>query len=262
MKNLLDTFIPISLDEMSDIRLMNRTDTKFVTTLPLLRQLLEMARDSYRVQEIEGNRLANYYTLYFDTPDHAMYLAHHNGRANRQKLRVRAYVDSGLSFLEVKTKNNHLRTNKKRVVAQHFDPLHPDYDYFRRSMTDEWAEENRALIRKQLRGEHLMLPKTENNFQRITLVNNRKTERLTIDLGLKFRNIISDRQITLDNIAIIELKRDGLLHSPILELLRQLRIKPMGFSKYCMSMAMTNEALKQNRFKPRLHAISKMMLLT
>ena len=72
MKNLLDTFIPISLDEMSDIRLMNRTDTKFVTTLPLLRQLLEMARDSYRVQEIEGNRLANYDTLYFDTPDHAM----------------------------------------------------------------------------------------------------------------------------------------------------------------------------------------------
>ena len=67
MKNLLDTFIPISLDEMSDIRLMNRTDTKFVTTLPLLRQLLEMARDSYRVQEIEGNRLANYYTLYFRT---------------------------------------------------------------------------------------------------------------------------------------------------------------------------------------------------
>ena len=59
-------------------------------------------------------------------------------------------------------------------------------------------------------------------------------------------------------LVIIELKRDGLTYSPILELLRELRIQPSGFSKYCMGMALTDGELKKNCFKPRLRMISKM----
>ena len=40
MIDILSHYEPITLDEMSGIRLMNRTDTKFVTTKPMLRQLL------------------------------------------------------------------------------------------------------------------------------------------------------------------------------------------------------------------------------
>ena len=94
---------------MSGIRLMNRTDTKFVTNIATLRKLLKLAVWQYRAQEIEGKRQARYYTMYFDTPDMQMYTCHHSGHANRQKLRIRSYVDSGLNFLEVKTKNNHTR---------------------------------------------------------------------------------------------------------------------------------------------------------
>ena len=54
MKELLNNFDPITLEQMSAIRLMNRTDTKFVTTLPKLEQLLTMAKDDYFVQEIDG----------------------------------------------------------------------------------------------------------------------------------------------------------------------------------------------------------------
>ena len=51
MTEILNHFEPITLDQMKDIRLMNRIDTKFVTTGPVLRRLLEMAADDYFVQE-------------------------------------------------------------------------------------------------------------------------------------------------------------------------------------------------------------------
>ena len=56
MQDLLNLYAPISLEDMREIRLMNRIDTKFVTTVPVLLQLLEMAKDDYWAQEIDGER--------------------------------------------------------------------------------------------------------------------------------------------------------------------------------------------------------------
>ncbi|MDO4194657.1 MAG: VTC domain-containing protein, partial [Prevotellaceae bacterium] len=47
VEDVLKTFAPISLAEMKDIRLMNRTDTKFVTTRAKLVELLLLAKDDY-----------------------------------------------------------------------------------------------------------------------------------------------------------------------------------------------------------------------
>ena len=60
-------------------------------------------------------------------------------------------------------------------------------------------------------------------------------------------------------LAIIELKRDGLVSSPVLEMLRQLHIHPHGFSKYCMGAAMTNSTLRVNRFKEKLLYVDKIL---
>ena len=73
-----------------------------------------------------------------------------------------------------------------------------------------------------------------NRFNRITLVNYDKTERLTIDFGIQFYNYATENRASMNNIVVIELKRDGRCPSPILPILRQLRIKPAGFSKYCI----------------------------
>ena len=115
MEAILANFDKISLDEMSGIRLMNRIDTKFVTTMPVLRTLLEMAMDDYMAQEIDGQRNMRYNTTYYDTLDYDMYYQHQHGHAGRQKLRFRTYVSSNLQFMEVKTKNNRGRTKKKRM---------------------------------------------------------------------------------------------------------------------------------------------------
>lgn len=256
--NALKAYRPISLDEMSGIRLMNRTDTKFVTTVPRLMQLLALARGQYRAQEIGASRLARYYTLYFDTPGCEMYMAHHGGRAPRQKVRIRTYVDSGTSFLEVKTKNNHARTRKKRAPFAPASLLQQPADLAFEPHNGQLAG-CMAFLRSHMEGDPQRLrPMIENRFGRVTLVNNALTERLTIDLGLQFHNLVTGRQLALPSIAIIELKRDGLLPSPILNMLLSLRIKPMGFSKYCLGSALTRPALKQNRFKPRLHQLERL----
>ena len=259
MERILKTYQPITLDEMSGIKLMNRTDTKFVTTVDRLKLLLQMACDDYRVQEIDGKRVARYYTAYFDTPDNNMYVVHQNGHAGRQKLRIRSYVDSGLNFLEVKTKNNHGRTKKKRVDMVGFDPMHPDHGIrFRRQ--DEQYRSYDEFLRKHLRYDPTTLSEQlENHFNRVTLVNKAKTERLTIDSGLCFHNLVTGKEADLTGLVIIELKRDGLQPSPILGMLRELRIKPCGFSKYCMGSALTNPALKRNNFKERLHMVGRLL---
>lgn len=239
MSALISKFRPISLNEMGGIRLMNRTDTKFVTSMDKLMQLLDMASEAYLVQEIDGKRNMNYATVYYDSHDYAFYNAHHDGHTGRQKVRVRSYVDSNLSFLEVKTKDNHGKTHKSRI-----------------SVDDDKAMD---FLRNQLHLDpQLLEQKIENRFHRITLVNKAKTERLTIDTDLEFRNLSTGLHCSLPQLAIIELKRDGLKPSPILAMLRQLRIQPSGFSKYCIGEALTNPSLRINRMKPRLRQIMKL----
>ena len=258
MTDILTNYQPITLEEMSGIRLMNRTDTKFVTNIATLRKLLKLAVWQYRAQEIEGKRQSRYYTMYFDTPDMQMYTCHHSGHANRQKLRIRSYVDSGLNFLEVKTKNNHKRTRKKRTTMFDFDPLAPARNIAFNSHDDNFKEYDSFLRENLWYKPEIMEEAIENRFNRITLVNNNKTERLTIDTDLCFHNIHTGNDCSLPELAIIELKRDGLVPSPILSLLNELRIKPLGFSKYCIGTALTNPDIRQNRFKQRLHALGKL----
>lgn len=238
MNALISKFQPISLSEMGGIKLMNRTDTKFVTSIDKLMQLLQMAGDEYRVQEIDGKRNMSYATIYYDSEDYAFYNAHHDGHAGRQKVRVRSYVDSQLSFLEVKTKDNHGKTYKSRISAD-----------------DASAQD---FLKQVLHIDpQLLEQKIENSFHRITLVNKAMTERLTIDTDLSFLNLVTGMKCSLPQLAIIELKRDGLLPSPILPMLRELRIHPGGFSKYCIGEALTNPSLRINRMKPRLQQIKK-----
>ena len=112
---ILDSFNPISLDEMSSIRLMNRIDSKYLANEEQLKQLLLMAQGEYMVQAINGVRQSEYSTQYLDDRYNTMYLNHHNGRLTRQKVRIRTYVDTGDYFFEIKLKNNHGRTKKKRI---------------------------------------------------------------------------------------------------------------------------------------------------
>lgn len=224
---------------------MNRIDTKYVTTLPCLERLLEMADGDYRVQETDALRSMPYCTCYFDTTDCDMFAQHQRGRKARQKIRLRRYETSGTAFLEIKNKNNRGRTDKKRTPWMGTGEDILPYADFIRTYSHYRAED--------------IAPKMRNRFRRITLVNRLMTERLTIDTGLCFHNLSTDCRCSLDGLVIIELKRDGNTHSPAGDMLRRLRIHPAGFSKYCIGMALTDGNLRQNRLRPRLRMISRLL---
>ncbi len=189
MNELIEKFAPITLDEMKGIKLMNRMDTKFVTTLSKLKKLLELAQGEYRIQEIDGQRNMEYDTTYFDTTTYDMYYQHQFGHTNRQKIRFRTYVSSNLQFMEVKTKNNHGRTKKKRIEVT-------DMDLKDTTKCD--------FLSSHLRyGVDTLMPTLNNHFSRLTLVNKAKTERLTIDSALRFDNKVTDTKLEMGDLVII-----------------------------------------------------------
>ena len=243
----LERFRSIGLDEMDGIRLMNRVDTKFVTTDAMLEEILLRAESEYRVLEIDGIRLSAYDTLYYDTADLEMYMAHHNRRLRRYKVRTRTYLNSGESFLEIKIKNNRGRTKKKRIRI--------DGELFRDFSTDREAcsflSERSPYLASQLTAG------VSTAFRRITLVNNAKTERLTIDRNLQFRNLRTGKEASLGDAVIIELKQDGLCPSAMKDILLDLRVKPLRVSKYCIGTVLTDPGVRHGRFIPKIRAIEK-----
>jgi len=244
----LNNFCPIDLSEMSAIKLMNRIDTKYLTNVRFIPELLEKATASYRAQVIENNPVALYRTLYYDTADMEMYVMHHNRKLQRQKVRTRTYLSSAdLSFLEIKNKTNKGRTKKKRIE------ISPE-NFF-----DFRLDQNAVafLHSHSAYNSGVLLPQLANQFERITLVNNDKTERLTIDYNLCFENKTTGKSIALPDIAIIELKQDGLCHSQFKDFLLEARIKPKSISKYCLGTILTNENVKKNRFKRKLVFLDK-----
>jgi len=248
LDSVLEILSPIWLGEMDSIRLMNRIDSKYLTTERTLLGILEdAARRGYRALETEGTKISSYDTLYYDTPELQMFLDHHNRRLVRQKVRTRVYVGSGQTFLEIKRKNNHGRTKKKRteICPEAFRTF--SKDPAATALLEQYSSIPAASLS----------PALETVFRRITLVNAAKTERLTIDTALCFINPRTGREVSLQDAVIIELKQDGRAASEMREILLDHRVKPVRVSKYCIGTTLTDPEIKHNRFKPKIRLIEK-----
>ena len=251
----LSCLSPIFLAEMGSVKLMNRIDTKYVVPTHLLPIILDAAKEDYFVQEIDSKRVASYDTMYYDTVTLDMYLRHHNRQLVRQKIRVRNYVDTQQTFLEVKRKNNKGRTKKKRVEVPGFDI---QSDTLGISKKGTWTVEQFIAQKSNYRWAEL-IPHLRTKFRRITLVNKAMTERLTIDFDLAWDNVITNESKTYDGLSIIELKQDGHIHSLMTNIMLNFRVHPMKISKYCIGTVLTTSGLKHNRFKTKLCRINKLL---
>lgn len=242
-KNVIDDYQPITLEEMDSVKLMNRIDTKYVLNKNLLPTILNKISGNYRVLEIDDKRIFPYESLYFDTNTDFMYMAHHNGKMNRYKIRFRKYVASNLCFLEIKYKIKGTRTIKFRTKID-------DIETCLSPKAQNYIGKNTPYQ------DSVLEPKIYTDFSRITLVNNELTERVTIDLDLCFKK--NGTVLPLQNISIIELKRGTSAGSTLLiDTLNSLRASNQGFSKYCIGRAMLEKDLKTNNFKARILTINK-----
>ena len=238
----------IMLEEMRGVKLMNRIDTKYVVSESEVLTLLErMAECGYLVQVINDVRACRYDTLYYDTECRDMYVAHHNRQLTRQKVRTRTYVETGLTYLEIKNKNNRGRTKKRRTEIAHND----FYTFAGNTAAMEFYRENGRYAHEAI------APALSTRFMRITLVNPRLTERLTIDLALSYEDVRSHTTASIPGMAIVELKQDGNTLSELKSIMRDMRIQPLKVSKYCLGTTLTVEGIKHNRFKEKLRNIAK-----
>jgi hypothetical protein len=217
-------------------------DTKYILSKAQLVLLLEGIKDDQFVLEIDNNRVFNYKTIYFDTPDFQFYRDHHNGCMNRIKVRSREYVESKLSFYEIKRKLFGTRTDKQRkIIPAIYDevPL-ADYNLI------QYKRLNNKPIEKKL----------SNNFKRITLTNKKFTERITIDLEIEFDN--GKKQIHLPELVVIEVKQGKTdVFSNTIQMLKKLRVHESSFSKYVIGVSLLEENIKHNNFKPILLKLNK-----
>lgn len=240
-----ELFEPIRLEEMDQVKLMNRTDTKYWFNVSDLHHLLTEVQNNYFMLNMDGEVALPYSTVYYDTDNDSMFLTHHNGKLNRYKVRRRSYVLSGVSFLEVKFKNNKGRTIKKRI-SSNFDQV------------DFSGEEQDFLINLIPFTVQNLQTSLINSFSRITLVNKNFKERCTIDFDLQFKT--NRKEISLNDLVIVEIKADGSPSaSPLALALRNLRIKKSGFSKYCIGRTVTDSSLKRNAFKYKIRQLEKII---
>ena len=240
---------PITLSQMKDICLMDRLDFKFVAPVSLLPDLLEEMESDFMVQDVDNKRIALYATQYFDTSDMGFFRMHQNGKLNRQKIRIRTYIESNSSFLEVKNKNNKGRTNKVRTpfFTQYVDSV------------DELNEEKNFIAEHSIFDFNSLVPSLENSFRRITLINNNKTERITIDTDISFFNYKTHNKKQIDSLMVLELKQNGFMYSPFRAITDRLEIRRHSFSKYCVGIVLTDSEVKYNNFKGKLIRINKLL---
>lgn len=242
--SVLSRFEPISLEQMDNVKLMDRTDTKFTFRIEQLPVFLEQLSGDYRVLEVANSRISRYETLYFDTEDFQLYLKHQNGKSNRYKIRFRRYVESGLNFFEIKFKNNRGRTVKDRI---------------RRSGIEYKldGEVQHLLNEKTPLDPGSLTPKLWVNYSRITLVNKSSRERLTVDINLNFRNDAANKHF--NNLVIAEVKQEKSSPSPFIRIMRQNHVRQGSISKYCLGVISLYEQIKKNNFKPRLLTLNKVI---
>lgn len=242
-----DFFAPIKLEEMDKVKLMNRTDTKYWFHANHLYQLLEAVQENYFILTMNNKVALPYSTIYYDTNTNGMFTSHHNGKLNRYKIRRRSYVNSGISFLEVKFKNNKGRTIKKRIPTEFNNNFNETESIFLQGNTPFSVDD--------------LSPSLINNFLRITLVNKNFKERCTIDFNLGYKT--ANKQIELNYLVIVEIKADGSPSaSPLARALRNQRIKNSGFSKYCIGRTVTDSTIKRNNFKHKIRMIEKTLSAT
>jgi hypothetical protein len=238
-------FAPVSLAGLDKVKLMNRVDSKYIFHRRHLDEFLMEIAPHYSILEIEGKRLFDYASLYFDTPDYTLYQHHHNGRLNRVKLRYRQYLDTGDVFFEVKKKVKGMRTDKYRVRQP--------------AITEEITAEGQDLMRRhQVQPAMAVEGKTWIYYRRLTLAAHNSEERVTLDLDMCFED--AHGRLAFPDLVIAEVKQARLSRtSPVVMALHQRRIPDFRISKYSLAVALMVPGIKTHLFKGKISRLNKIL---
>ena len=215
--------------------LQTRRDRKYLLPIAGSVRLLELLAEDGRVLTVGDMRSFRYLSVYLDTPELSSYLAAARGRPRRWKVRVRSYVDTGGTVLEIKRRDRHGRTVKVRRDLRAGQGAH----------LDDAGREFIARCPEIGAAASCLQPVLETEYRRATLLLG-DGGRVTIDVGLS-ATTIDGSNISLDGIAIVETKTVGAPCSAD-RALWQLGHREVRVSKYCTSLAALRPELPSNRW--------------
>ena len=231
---------PVSLDEVMEVAgLQTRQEKKYLLTPE---QFVELSRQiaDLRVLQIDGKRLFSYESVYFDSPDLALFRAHRQGRRQRYKVRTRTYLDSGESLFEVKLKGGRGETVKQRLPYRFEDRNHISgsaEDFLEDALHDQYDVEPPALD-----------VSLTTRYSRATFVDVRDGARLTCDIDLACT--ADDETEHGPDLILVESKSTGSGRAD--EVLAAMGVRPESISKYCIGIALTNPEVPANKWNRML----------
>ena len=218
--------------------LQTRVDRKYVVPAQQVAAVLASLDPSVRVLEIDGERSSAYESMYFDTPDLLSYRMAAQARRRRFKLRTRSYLDTGESWLELKTRGLRNTTVKERQPhpLEQRDQLTPAGLAYAAPVLNELgmprADELRATLITRYRRTTLFAPLSES--------------RATIDTELAWE-AADGAGFTLPNAVIIETK-SGSRPSDVDRALWRNGHRPVTISKYGTGLAALRPELGHSKW--------------
>lgn len=229
----------IGLDELDELAsLQTRRDRKYLVSSRVVDEVLARLGGARRLI-IDGRDSFGYESVYFDTPDLRFHQQAARKRPGRVKVRVRTYVDSGSSFLEVKTRDGRRRTVKHRVA--HDGRRHLDVTdlLFVDAVTDLGATVGD------------LVPVLTTRFERSTFLV--EGGRATVDRAIEFEDADGGHR-GLGDLVIVETK-SALRPTQLDLLLWQTGTRPVKVSKYGAGLAALRPGLPANKWSQALRRI-------
>ncbi|MBD7993971.1 polyphosphate polymerase domain-containing protein [Arthrobacter sp. Sa2CUA1] len=230
----------ISLEELNaSAALQTRVDRKYLVDSVTAERILSSLPARALVLEMAGLRSFTYDSVYFDTPARESYLLAAHGRRRRYKIRTRTYLESALSFLEVKTEGARSATVKDRI------PYCPaDRDRLTAEGLEYISETLGAF--GTLPDLTLLGPVLETGYARTTLYLPGSASRATIDTDVTWR-LPGTRGWTLDRKVIVETK-SGSTAGALDRHLWAHGVRPCRISKFATGLAALHPGLPSNRW--------------
>ncbi len=236
---------PISLEELvGRAALQRRVDRKYVLPLADAELLLDLVPPTTRVLQIDGRHDFRYASVYFDTARRDSYLMAARSRRRRFKVRTRAYLDTGSTWLEVKTRQGRF-TVKDRIP-------HPALDQPEQLDRDGAAYVGRTLDGARITGINPaeLQPTLHTAYRRTTLHLPDTDSRVTLDTHLHFASAGWDDGLALDlpGLAIVETKTTS--HPCAADrILWSIGHRPTRVSKYATGLAALHPELPHTTWR-------------
>jgi hypothetical protein len=236
---------PIGLADLTALaELQTRVDRKYFVAADVFCRLIDRMALDLRVLEIDGQRSFGYESVYFDTADLFTYRAHVQRRRRRFKVRTRTYADTGLCMFEVKLSGTRGETVKQRVP-------HPGD---RRAELTEPALAHLAAALESAHHHDLptgLAPSVGTTYRRTTFVTRAGDARLTCDVNLVCHDPAHEVRDRGTHV-LVESKSSRHGDSAADRLLRDLGVRPVSVSKYCVGIAALHPDLPSNPWHPIL----------